>query len=128
MPAQSAPRHRFYASLTATYNLFTTLGHRTSLEDWLRDTLLAPARPLQLPSCSSEFLRSKLLPPLPHSPLNLYGIASLIENLLSLVIAPAALRLPRWHSMATTPEDAASDDDFLPATPDSPCSRPSIFG
>ena len=105
MPAQSAPRHRFYASLTATYNLFTTLGHRTSLEDWLRDTLLAPARPL-----------------------NLDGIASLIENLLSLVIAPAALRLPRWHSMATTPEDAASDDDFLPATPDSPCSRPSIFG
>ena len=57
-------------------NLFTTLGHRTPLEDWLRDTLLAPARPLQLPSCSSEFLRSKLPPPLPHSPLNLYGIAS----------------------------------------------------
>ena len=100
-------------------NLFTTLGHRTPLEDWLRDTLLAPARPLQLPSCSSEFLRSKLPPPLPHSPLNLYGIASLIENLLSLVIAPAALRLPRWHSMATTPEDAASDDDFLQDTPDS---------
>ena len=94
MPAQSAPRHRFYASLTATYNLFTTLGHRTSLEDWLRDTLLAPARPLQLPSCSSEFLRSKLPPPLPHSPLNLYGIASLIENLLgdsSCRTAPAPL-------------------------------------
>ena len=100
-------------------NLFTTLGHRTPLEDWLRDTRLAPARPLQLPSCSSEFLRSKLPPPLPHSPLNLYGIASLIENLLSLVIAPAALLLPRWHSMATTPEDAASDDDFLQDTPDS---------
>ena len=90
MPAQSAPRHRFYASLTATYNLFTTLGHRTSLEDWLRDTLLAPARPLQLPSCSSEFLCRLLCPTA-----LLTCTALHLENLLSLVVAPAALLLPR---------------------------------